>query len=78
MYTLMNKDVKLLDFIIKGEGILEECYVVNKYRDIPSWIVTVTEWVANRSAAKHRKHIHDYNQDVFLTNTADTSLQSGP
>ena len=57
MYTLLNKDVKLLDFTIKGEGVLEECYVVNKYHDIPSWVVTVTEWVANRSAAKHREHV---------------------
>ena len=68
MYTLMNKDVKLLDFTIKGEGILEECYVVNKYHDIPSWIVTVTEWVANRSAAKHRKHIHE----ILATTGGDT------
>lgn len=64
MYSLMNKDVKLLDFVIKGEGVLEECCIVKEYEKIPSWIVTVTEWVSNRSAAKHREHIYRLLQSM--------------
>ena len=69
MYTLMNKDKKLLDFMIDGESVLEECRVINQYNDTPTWMSTITEWVANRSAAKHREHIRR-----LLLNTGGETL----
>lgn len=57
MYTLMNKDVKLLDFTIKGEGVLEQLIAIKQYDDLPQWLGSIHQWVTNRSAAKHRRHI---------------------
>lgn len=57
MYTLMNKDVKLLDFTIEGEGVLERLITVKQYSDLPQWFGSIQQWVTNRSAAKHRRHV---------------------
>lgn len=59
MFTLMNKDVPLLDFIIEGTGSMEYCKPIKEYVTLPSWFGDINEWVTNRSVAKHRKHIQD-------------------
>lgn len=35
MYSLMNKNKRLLDFTIEGEGILESCHIVKQYDNLP-------------------------------------------
>lgn len=57
MYTLMNKDVKLLDFTIKGEGVLEQLIAIKQYGDLPQWLGSIQQWVITRSVAKHRRHV---------------------
>lgn len=57
MYTLINKDTKLLDFMIDGEGVLERLIAVKQYSELPQWFGSIQQWVNNRSAAKHRKHV---------------------
>lgn len=57
MYTLMNKDVKLLDFTIEGEGVLERLTAVKQYSSLPQWFDSIHQWVTNRSSAKHRHNV---------------------
>ncbi len=57
-YTLINKETPLCDFIIEGEGELELCKIVKKYKPLPFWCDPISTWVANRSAAKHRTHVN--------------------
>lgn len=59
MYTLMNKNDKIVDFEIVGEGIVQCCNIIKEYREIPSWITSLNAWIDNRSAEKHRKHVKD-------------------
>ena len=58
LYTLMNKETPLCDFIIEGEGELELCRIVKEYNPLPFWCNPLSAWVANRSAAKHREHVN--------------------
>lgn len=56
-YFLMNKDRVVCEFIIRGEGILEECISIKGTENIPLYFGSVNTWVMNRNSAKHRKHI---------------------
>lgn len=57
VYTLMNKETPLCDFVIEGEGELELCKTVKRYNPLPSWCGDIDSWCANRSCAKHREHV---------------------
>lgn len=59
MYTLMNKDRKILDFEIQGTGNMEYCTPVKQYEKFPFWISDINKWLTNRGAAKHRHHINE-------------------
>lgn len=37
IYTLINRETPLFDFMIEGEGELELCKVVKEYRSLPFW-----------------------------------------
>lgn len=56
-YYLMNKDTKLMKFSIDGEGVMEQCSVIEQYIDLPIWLPDIDTWISKRSAAKHRKHV---------------------
>ncbi|MBQ9283323.1 MAG: hypothetical protein IJ207_14185 [Treponema sp.] len=58
LYTLINKETPLCDFVIEGEGELELCKIVNEYKSLPFWCADIDSWVANRSSAKHRSHVN--------------------
>lgn len=58
IYTLINKETPLCDFIIEGQGELELCKVVKEYQPLPFWVNDIDSWVANRSSAKHRVHVN--------------------
>lgn len=58
IYTLINKETPLCDFIIEGEGELELCKIVKEYHPLPFWCADIDSWVANRSSAKHRTHVN--------------------
>ncbi|MBP3772397.1 MAG: hypothetical protein J6I53_06890 [Treponema sp.] len=58
LYTLINKETPLCDFVIEGEGELELCKIVKEYKSLPFWCEPLSTWVANRSAAKHRSHVN--------------------
>lgn len=53
----MNKDTKLMKFSIDGEGVMEQCSVIEQYTDLPIWLPDIDTWISKRSAAKHRKHV---------------------
>ncbi len=53
----MNKDRKVLDFDISGTGDMERAVSIQQYDSLPAWMPGINTWVANRSAAKHRRHI---------------------
>ena len=57
IYTLINKETPLCDFVIEGEGELELCSVTMPYSPVPFWCENIDSWVADRSAAKHRAHV---------------------
>lgn len=56
-YYLMNKDTKLMKFSIDGEGVMEQCSVIEQYTNLPIWFPDIDTWISKRSAAKHRKHV---------------------
>lgn len=58
LYTLINKESPLCDFVIEGEGELELCKIVKEYKSLPFWCEPLSTWVANRSSAKHRSHVN--------------------
>ena len=58
IYTLINKETPLCDFVIEGEGELELCRIVKEYHPLPFWCADIDSWVANRSSAKHRTHVN--------------------
>lgn len=58
IYTLINKEIPLCDFVIEGEGELELCKVVKEYNPRPFWCDDIDSWTANRSSAKHRTHVN--------------------
>jgi hypothetical protein len=58
IYTLINRDAPLCDFVIEGEGELELCKIVKTYSLLPFWCENIDSWVAERSAAKHRAHVN--------------------
>ena len=58
VYTLINKETPLCDFIIEGEGELELCKIVKEYNPLPFWCKDIDSWIAARSAAKHREHVN--------------------
>ncbi|MBR5646574.1 MAG: hypothetical protein IKX23_08060 [Treponema sp.] len=58
VYTLINKETPLCDFIIEGEGELELCKIVKEYNPLPFWCKEIDSWCANRSSAKHRTHVN--------------------
>lgn len=58
LYTLINKETPLCDFVIEGEGELELCRIVKEYHLLPFWCADIDSWVANRSSAKHRLHVN--------------------
>ena len=58
VYTLINKETPLCDFIIEGEGELELCKIIKEYNTLPFWCEDIDSWVANRSSAKHRTHVN--------------------
>lgn len=58
IYTLINKETPLCDFIIEGEGELELCKVIKEYNSRPFWCENISTWVDNRSSAKHRSHVN--------------------
>lgn len=57
IYFLMNKDRVVSEFVIEGEGELEVCIGTKGTADMPLYFGSIDSWVANRSAAKHRKHV---------------------
>ena len=57
-YTLMNRETPLCDFVIEGEGELELCKIVKTISPLPFWCENIDSWVAERSAAKHRRHVN--------------------
>lgn len=59
MYTLMNKDRKILDFEIQGAGNMEYCTPAKQYEKFPFWISDINKWLTDRGAAKHRYHINE-------------------
>lgn len=54
----MNRETRLCDFIIEGEGELEFCKIVKTFSLLPFWCENIDSWVADRSAAKHRSHVN--------------------
>lgn len=58
VYTLINKETPLCDFIIEGQGELELCKTVKEYNPLPFWCEPLSTWVTNRSSAKHRAHVN--------------------
>ncbi len=58
IYTLINKEIPLCDFVIEGTGELELCKIVKTYSPLPFWCEPLSTWIANRSAAKHRAHVN--------------------
>lgn len=58
VYTLINKETPLCDFVIEGEGELELCKIIKEYNHLPFWCTPLSTWVANRSSAKHRSHVN--------------------
>ena len=58
IYTLINKETPLCDFIIEGEGELELCKIIKEYAPLPFWCTPLSAWVDNRSSAKHRQHVN--------------------
>lgn len=58
VYTLINKETPLCDFIIEGEGELELCKIVKEYKPLPFWCEPLSTWVGARSSAKHRTHVN--------------------
>ena len=58
LYTLINKETPLCDFVIEGEGELELCKIVKTFSPLPFWCENIDSWVAERSAAKHRTHVN--------------------
>ena len=58
IYTLINKETPLCDFVIEGKGELELCRIVKEYHPLPFWCADIDSWVANRSSAKHRTHVN--------------------
>lgn len=58
IYTLINKETPLCDFIIEGEDELELCKVIKEYNSRPFWCDDIDSWCANRSSAKHRSHVN--------------------
>ena len=58
IYTLINKETPLCDFIIEGEGELELCKIIKEYNTLPFWCEPISSWVDNRSSAKHRTHVN--------------------
>jgi len=57
IYTLINKETPLCDFVIEGKGELELCSVIRSHSPVPFWCENIDSWVADRSAAKHRAHV---------------------
>lgn len=41
-YYLMNKDTKLMKFSIDGEGVMEQCSVIEQYTNLPIWFPDIT------------------------------------
>lgn len=58
-YQLLNKDEVLSSFEISGEGLLEKVENVKVSGNMPFWISNISEWLENRSAAKHRQFVKD-------------------
>ncbi|MBR7063759.1 MAG: hypothetical protein IKI31_01180, partial [Treponema sp.] len=58
IYTLINRETPLCDFIIEGEGELELCKIIKEYKPLPFWCKDIDSWSANRSSAKHRTHVN--------------------
>lgn len=58
-YVLMNKDREVCEFIIRGQGEMEECISIKGTADLPFYFGSIDTWVNSRSAAKHRRHIQD-------------------
>lgn len=58
IYTLINRETPLCDFVIEGKGELELCKVVKEYNSLPFWCEPLSAWVENRSSAKHRSHVN--------------------
>lgn len=56
-YYLMNKDIKLMKFRIDGEGVMEQCSIIEQCANLPEWFPDIDVWISKRSAAKHRKHV---------------------
>lgn len=58
IYTLLNEESPLCDFVIEGEGELELCKITKQYAPMPFWCNDVDTWCSNRSSAKHREHVN--------------------
>lgn len=58
VYTLLNREISLCDFVIEGEGELELCKIIKKYNPLPFWCEDIDTWIINRSSAKHRSHVN--------------------
>lgn len=58
IYTLINRETPLCDFVIEGKGELELCKIVKEYKPLPFWCEDIDSWIANRSSAKHRSHVN--------------------
>ena len=41
VYTLINKETPLCDFVIEGEGELELCKIVKEYNPLPFWCANI-------------------------------------
>lgn len=77
MYLLMNKDRELLDFEITGANDLERCGVKKRYEELPFWITPtdagISQWIDDRSAAKHRRHVREILQKCGAIRSPDLS-----
>ena len=58
VYTLINKETPLCDFVIEGEGELELCKIVKTYSPLPPWCEPISAWIEGRKAPKHRTHVN--------------------
>ena len=81
-YELLNKDTVIATFDIEGEGIREQAVNVNILQTLPFWIKSITGWITNRSAAKHRRFVKDLLKEMqaetmsgFIALTNCLSLQ---
>ena len=58
-YELLNGDKVIATFSIVGSGALESVTDTHILGELPFWLTDISEWLHNRSAAKHRSFVKD-------------------